>query len=93
MSPTASPRPRPSRSTLGTLFDIYGDEVTPSKAKRVPAVRTGPRRGCSSSSSDGAEEPSTLSQRDWDRFIRARRAGSIGPSGKPVSDRDCSNTT
>ena len=29
----------------------------------------------------------TLSQRDWDRFIRERRAGRVGPSGKPVSDR------
>ena len=29
----------------------------------------------------------TLSQRDWDRFIRARRAGRVGPSGRPVSDR------
>ena len=27
------------------------------------------------------------SQRDWDRFIRERRAGRIGPSGRPVSDR------
>ena len=32
-------------------------------------------------------KPSTLSQRDWDRFIRARRAGRVGPSGRPVSDR------
>ncbi len=32
-------------------------------------------------------DPATLSRRDWDRFIRARRAGRIGPSGKPVSDR------
>ena len=32
-------------------------------------------------------DPATLSQRDWDRFIRERRAGRIGPSGKPVSDR------
>ena len=31
--------------------------------------------------------PATLSQRDWDRFIRERRAGRIGPSGRPVSDR------
>jgi len=31
--------------------------------------------------------PETLSRRDWDRFIRARRAGKIGPSGRPVSDR------
>ena len=34
-----------------------------------------------------SRDPATLSQRDWDRFIRARRAGRIGPSGKPVSDR------
>ena len=31
--------------------------------------------------------PATLSQRDWDRFIRERRAGRIGPSGRPVADR------
>ncbi len=31
-------------------------------------------------------KPSTLSRRDWDRFIRARRAGKVGASGKPVSD-------
>ena len=31
--------------------------------------------------------PETLSQRGWDRFIRQRRAGRIGPSGKPVSNR------
>ena len=31
-------------------------------------------------------KPVTLSQRDWDRFIRARRSGRVGPSGKPVSD-------
>ena len=32
-------------------------------------------------------DPATLSRRDWDRFIRARRAGRTGPSGNPVSDR------
>ena len=32
-------------------------------------------------------KPDTLSQRDWDRFIRARRAGTIGPSGRPASNR------
>ena len=32
-------------------------------------------------------KPATLSQRDWDRFIRERRAGRVGPSGRPVSDR------
>ena len=28
-----------------------------------------------------------LSQRDWDRFIRERRSGQVGASGRPVSDR------
>ena len=32
-------------------------------------------------------DPATLAQRDWDRFIRERRAGRTGPSGRPVSDR------
>ena len=32
-------------------------------------------------------KPATLSQRDWDRFIRARRSGRVGPSGRPVSNR------
>ena len=32
-------------------------------------------------------DPATLSQRDWDRFIGARRVGRIGISGKPVSNR------
>ena len=70
----------------GTAFEIYGEEVTPTKAKRTRgrdrvAMRMflgflGPRR-----------RPETLSQRDWDRFIRERRAGTVGPSGKPVSNR------
>ncbi len=47
------------------------------------ALRSGARRKASPSRRD----PATLSQRDWDRFIRERRAGRIGPSGKPVSDR------
>ena len=76
----------PDPLTLGTLFDIYREEVTPTKAESSQrsdraATRTflqffGPDR-----------KPSTLSQRDWDRFIRARRAGKVGASGKPVSDR------
>ena len=32
-------------------------------------------------------DPATFSRRDWDRFIRARGTGEVGPSGKPVSDR------
>ena len=76
----------PEPLTLGGLFEIYGEEVTPTKARKSQqhdraAMRTfldflGPNR-----------RPGTLSQRDWDRFIRARRAGSVGGSGQPVSNR------
>ena len=71
---------------MAGLFDIYGEEVTPTK-------------GAHSRGHDRAamhmflrffgrnRDPATLSQRDWDRFIRERRAGRIGPSGRPVSDR------
>ena len=76
----------PEPLTLEGLFDIYGEEVTPTK-------------GAHSRGHDRAamhmflrffgrnRDPATLSQRDWDRFIRKRRAGRIGPSGRPVSDR------
>ena len=72
--------------TLEKLFDIYGEEVTPTKgghtrghdrAKMLMFLRFFGRN----------RDPATLSRRDWDRFIRARRAGRIGPSGNPVSDR------
>ena len=76
----------PEPLSLGGLFDIYGEEVTPTKgwhtrghdraAMRMFLRFFGRNR-----------DPATLSQRDWDRFIRERRAGRIGPSGKPVSDR------
>ena len=76
----------PEPLTLGTLFDIYGEEVTPTKAHQ-------------SQKYDGAtmemflkffsedRDPARLSKRDWDRFIRYRRAGRVGRSGRPVSDR------
>ena len=76
----------PEPLTLGTLFDIYGEEVTPTKARYSRGhdwaamhmfLRFFGRN----------RDPATLSQRDWDRFIRARRAGEVGPSGLPVSDR------
>jgi len=76
----------PEPLTLERLFDIYGEEVTPTKgehsqrhdraAMKMFLGLYGPDRN-----------PATLSQRDWDRFIRERRAGRIGPSGRPVSDR------
>ncbi len=76
----------PEPLTLGTLFDIYGEEVTPTKSER---------RRCHDWAAAKTflglfgrdREPETLSRRDWDRFVRERRAGRVGRSGRPVSDR------
>ena len=85
-APNGKAEAEPEPLTLGTLFESYGEEVTPTK-------------GITSRTHDRAatamfldflgrnRDPATLSQRDWDRFIGARRAGRVGPSGKPVSDR------
>ena len=76
----------PEPLTLERLFEIYGEEVTPTKGEKSrrhdrAAIRMfldflGPNR-----------RPETLSKRDWDRFIRERRSGRIGPSGQPVANR------
>ena len=72
--------------TLETLFDIYGEEVTPTKTRHSRQHdRTAMTMFLGFLGRN--RDPATLSQRDWDRFIRARRAGRVGPSGKPVSDR------
>ena len=76
----------PEPLKLGELFDIYGEEVTPTKGwKSRRYDRTATRMFLRFFGRN--RDPATLSQRDWDRFIRERRAGRIGPSGKPVSDR------
>ena len=76
----------PEPLTLGTLFDIYGDEVTPTKAKRSQRFdRAATKRFLRFFGKHRKAE--TLSQRDWDRFIRARRAGKAGGSRRPVSER------
>ena len=76
----------PEPLTLGGLFDIYVAEVTPTKGEHTRQhdrttmamfLRFFGRN----------RDPATLSQRDWDRFIRVRRSGRVGPSGRPVSDR------
>ena len=85
-APNGKAEARPEPLTLERLFDIYGEEVTPTKgahtrghdrAAMLMFLRFFGRN----------RDPATLSRRDWDRFIRARRAGRLGPSGKPVSDR------
>ena len=76
----------PEPLTLETLFDIYGEEVTPTKSERSRMHDRAATRmflGCFGRD----RKPASFSQRDWDRFIRARRSGKVGPSGRPVSDR------
>ena len=76
----------PEPLTLGALFEIYGEEVTPTKSghtRKHDRITMGMFLRFFGRNRD----PATLSQRDWDRFIRARRAGRVGPSGRPVSDR------
>ena len=76
----------PEPLTLETLFDIYGEEVTPTKreqSRKHDRAATKMFLGFFGS----GRKPTMLSQRDWDRFIRERRSGKVGPSGKPVSDR------
>ena len=76
----------PEPLTLERLFDIYGEEVTPTKRGQSRLHDRAAMRmflGCFGRD----RKPATLSQRDWDRCIRERRAGRVGPSGKPVSDR------
>ena len=71
--------------TLGTLFDIYGEEVTPSKGK-TSRLHDRAATAMFLDFLGRDRRPETLSQRDWDRFIRERRAGRIGPSGRPVTN-------
>ncbi len=76
----------PEPLTLEKLFEIYGEEVTPTKGvKSWQRDRAAMAMFLKFFGRD--RRPETLSQRDWDRFIRERRAGRVGPSGKPVGDR------
>ena len=72
--------------TLGRLLDIYGEEVTPTKAETSQRSDRAATRMFLRFFGRG-RSPASLSQRDWDRFIQARRAGRVGPSGRPVSNR------
>ena len=84
--PNGKAEPEPEPLTLEKLFDIYGEEVTPAKGRHTRRHdRAAMRMFLECFGRD--RKPATLSQRDWDRFIGARRSGRIGPSGEPVSDR------
>ncbi len=78
--------PEPEPLTLGTLFEIYGEEVTPTKAESSQKYDRATMR-MFLKFFGGHRRPDTLSQRDWDRFIRARRSGRAGRSGRPVGNR------
>ena len=72
--------------TLAALFAVYGEEVTPTKSPQSRAYdRATMRMFVGLFGKD--RDPGTLSKRDWDRFIRDRRSGRVGRSGKPVADR------
>ena len=85
-APNGKAEAEPEPLTLGGLLDIYGEEVTPTKGKGTREYDRAAlemfRRFFGTD-----RKPATLSQRDWDRFIRARREGKVGPSRRPVSDR------
>ena len=74
--------------TLGSLFDIYGTEVTPRKgnAKQLHDRRTA-EMFLTLWDRDRAAE--TLNLRDWEQFVELRRCGTIGPSktSRPVRNR------
>ena len=85
-APNGKAEAEPEPLTLGTLFEIYGEEVTPTKAEETQqGDRTTTAMFLQFFGRD--RRPETLSQRDWDRFIRERRAGRVGISGRPVSNR------
>ena len=84
--PNGKPEAAPEPLTLGRLFDIYGEEVTPTKGEST-RERDRVVTAMFLRFFGRDRDPATFSQRDWDRFIRARRAGRIGPSGRPVGNR------
>ncbi len=76
----------PEPLTLERLFDIYDEEVIPTKGNRSRLQNRAAMKmflGCFGRD----RKPETLCQRDWDRFIRDRRAGRVGPSGRPVGNQ------
>ena len=68
----------PTPLTLETLFDIYGEEVTPTKGEKSRKHDQVAMEMFLEFLRGRGRKPATLSQRDWDRFIRARRSGQGG---------------
>ena len=77
---------RTAELTLATLFDSYVREVTPTKSGTALAhdKRTLPLfLACFGRD----RRPSTLSRREWDAYIRGRRAGTLRPPRAKAKDR------
>ncbi|HKO16725.1 MAG TPA: site-specific integrase [Gemmatimonadaceae bacterium] len=80
---------QPTRATLSALIDMYEGEVTPTK---VDTVQAHDRRAFElfRRAFGPDRRPETLSRRDWDSYISARRSGRLRPPGtkrKGVRDR------
>lgn len=80
---------QPAELTLRALIDSYEREVTPGKSAGVQAHD---RRAFAMFLAffRADRKPSTLSRRDWDAFISARRSGAVRPHGsrrRTVRDR------
>jgi integrase len=72
--------------TIRQLFDNYVEEVTPTKGNRKQQHD----RLCSKMFKQcfgASRKVGALSRRDWDQFIRLRRAGKLGPTGRSVGNR------
>jgi hypothetical protein len=71
-------RPRSEKLTLGALFDIYLKEVTPTKGQ---SAQKHDHRALKlfTEAVGNSRDPMTLSRRDWERFIVARRSGRLKP--------------
>ena len=72
---------KPEELTLRELFDIYGDDVTPTKHERTQR-HDRMASGLFLQAFGESRDPVTLDRRDWDRFIRDRSSGRLRPPGR-----------
>ena len=90
--PNGKAEAEPEPLTLEKLFDIYGEEVTPNKAYTSRMHD----RAATATFLDflGRDRrPETLSRRDWDRFIQARRAAESVRAASPCPTRPSEGTS
>ena len=76
---------------LEKLFDIYGEEVTPTKGNHT-RLHDRAAMAMFLECFGRDRKPGTLSQRDWDRFIRLRRTGRSARAASPCPTGRSSGT-